>query len=80
MKIERIEWYDSYGVEGAWQEADDVKISDFLVITVGEVVKENKRYLVVASSVAPETPQTSRQNCGRMFIYKKCITKRKILK
>lgn len=76
MKIEKIEWRDSYGLESPWLEQQDVFIDNPVVITIGVVVAENKDYLVVANSMSPESNSTSEQNSGRMFVYKKCILKR----
>lgn len=79
LKVEQIEWLDHYGTESPWRESDEVEISECKCISFGIVVGENKDYIVLAGSIAPETNQTNTQNAGRMYVLKRAITKRKIL-
>lgn len=80
MKIEIIEWIDSYGCSASWQEiADGIELETITCFSIGYVLKENDNLLVIVPHYAPKTVLNSPQGCGDMCIPKKCIVSRREL-
>lgn len=67
-----IDWVDSCSNGGVWHSADEVRSSEPSACrSVGWVVREDRRALVLASHLSPH------QMSGDMCIPKKAITRRR---
>lgn len=71
MRAEVIRWRDSATISnGRWIE-DDGFVEDFVIVTVGLVVREDKTWVYLAQSV-----DDSGSICGGFQIPKGCIIER----
>ena len=70
FQLESIQWMDHYSSPG-WQEYPNTDVvEDLVATTVGHVLGENKKYLIVAQTVASHA-------CAEvMYILKTDIVKR----
>lgn len=73
--IEVVEWYDSESID-PWTNVDDLNSDGPAIITIGFVVKENDRMLVVS----PNWDSKNRNVSCVMMIPKCCIKKRREIK
>lgn len=73
IKVEQITWLDHYSAAG-WQDVIDKIPVDYVVNSVGFVINETPKYVVLAQSVSD-----SNSYAELMHILKINITKRKIL-
>lgn len=73
-----ISWVDSYGVEGEWQEIDDV-LAPFsrmpIIRSAGQIVREDDEAVTLAAHVTANLTQV----CGLMTIPKCSIIRRQRL-
>lgn len=78
-ELEYVEWLDHCSHGRGWKEVKDLQENDWspiLVVSVGWVIKETKKYIVIIPH-----HDTTGGNCqGSMTIIKSCIKKRKRLK
>lgn len=72
MNIEIVSWLDHYNIPG-WTDAVSVP-EDYIATTVGYPVLENKKYLVLAQSIAANGAVAD-----LMHILKRSIIERKVL-
>jgi len=81
MKIFKIEWVDSRGVNHQWEllkDSEDEKICT--CISVGYIVRETTDYIKIAPHVADIEDKEEMQHTGSMTITKCSIIKRTELK
>lgn len=70
--FEAVTWED-HSSGGAWVSDDAINLIPPKVTSVGFVLVEDKKLLVLAQAYEPET----KQSFNRSYILKKCITKRR---
>ena len=76
MKFSLIEiHWDDAATDHGWEHSDDVAAVENIAITIGWLVKENDKHLVIASTVCDDG------SCnGRINIPKGMVVKRKVLR
>lgn len=76
MKFQLIEiHWDDAATDHGWEHSDDVVASENIAITIGWLVKENDKHLVIASTVCDDG------SCnGRINIPKGMVVKKKVLR
>ncbi len=75
-----IEWLDSFGCTGKWEDIEDYKSQPLICKTIGFIVFEDNKVISIASNIAEETELTFNQANGIMSIPKVSIVKRKNVK
>lgn len=72
-KVVYLEWEDHAG-SNQWIPENEIDLSAYKCQTIGYVIKEDKKIIVVAGTLGPEETTMS---SARMYILKTCITKRR---
>ena len=77
MKLVYIEWFDHCSLTGGvWHEKSDVEnMAPMLVKSVGWVVKETDKYVIIVSSMFSDVHVG-----GDVLIIKSCIKSKKVIK
>ena len=75
-KLVKIDWNDHYSYNGAWIDPNEREWKPHLNSSVGKVVKEDTKSIVLATSWSNVNNNVS----DPIYILKGCIVKRKILK
>ena len=75
MKVVWVEWVDSRAVDPSWFALDDADFDTDLLQTVGFLVSEDKKRLVLVSGHDPHMGKVA----GGMIIPKSAIRSRKVL-
>lgn len=80
-KLVYIEWEDSCGSTGRWTEIKDMKPDQPIHKSIGWVLQENKRWMVIVPHISsyPEHPKVAYTGQGQMTIPKSAILKKKII-
>jgi len=71
MKLVYIEWIDAHGVEPNWEWMDELlEKVNYVCVTksVGWLIKENTKQVVVLPHLIEATKDTRAQGCGEMTI------------
>ena len=79
MKLVYIEWHDAHGVEPNWEWMEELlEKVDFICITksVGWLIKQNWKQVVVLPHYIEASKDTRAQGCGEMTIPKVNIVRR----
>jgi len=82
MKLVYIEWIDAHGVEPNWEWMDELLAKvDYVCVTksVGWLIKENKKQVVVLPHWIEANKDTRAQGCGEMTIPKANISRMVVL-
>ena len=74
-QIEVVKWIDAIGDGKGWETKDNLDDEDYVVSSVGYVVKETDKYLTLAMDLGPGDGQTN----GRGRIPKGIIISRKVI-
>lgn len=76
-----IKWQDSVGCGSHWAETDGSEALDHFCHSVGWVVAESDRSLVIVPHISPESEAlgVSNQGCGDMTIPKPAIVQRVVM-
>ena len=76
-KLVAIVWEDSYGCSANWQPTKDLDQHDPVTnYSVGWVLSENDRAIVLAPHITEGTAHCEEQACGDMIIAKSAILRR----
>lgn len=74
MRLVLIEWIDSFGCSSTWQELDDIeKPTPMICRSVGWLLSDDDKCVVIVPHVTDEHKSTPRQGCGDMTIPRVCI-------
>lgn len=76
-KMEKITWDDHWSMSSGWQHMSEVDAEPLPIESIGYVIKESKKGVLLAGQWNMRHPDTVG---GLLFIIKKCIIKRKKLK
>jgi len=77
MKLEMIEWIDSFGCSPEWQSIEHVKLNEPLTcVSVGKIIAEKDDYVVICPHFTKPHDDLEEQGCGDMTIPKIVIVKR----
>lgn len=74
MKIVKVEWVDSSGVQGGWQFREDFSTELVKVSTVGYLIEESSELIAVALNVGEPTINSPEQINGVITIPRCAIT------
>lgn len=76
-----IEWEDACGPQGIWVDIEDMKPDQPINKSVGWLVAEDERWVIVVPHLAsgPNNPEVAYTGQGEMTIPKSAILKKKIL-
>lgn len=75
--LEYIEWEDSYGCSSRWSEIDDAADPGIMICrSVGWVVRESKKLIVIVPHLANLDGEENEQGCGDMTIPTASILRR----
>lgn len=81
MKLWLIDWEDAFGCSTAWAQIENLEVDHLTCRSVGEIVYEDKRVIVVVPHTsAKDHRHSERQGCGDMTIPKSAIRRRTRLK
>ncbi len=79
--IEVVVWTDAYGCSTEWTLPETLVPSECLVESVGRVIHETDKHIVIAPHTQPETSANVEESvCGEMTIPKVCIVSRQKLR
>jgi len=73
-----IEWEDHWG-DGKWVSPDKMEMKPELCLTVGWLVKEDEKGVMLASCIDPKDPETGAMG-STQYVVKSCIVSQKVLR
>ena len=70
-QLYRVDWYDAFSAGGGWNSLDKVPESHMLIHSVGWLIKDTKKYFILAQQMSDNKNYSDTINIPKVWIKSK---------